>query len=68
MDDSFNLARANVVNYTVALSTIQYLEKEVHYLPWLAAYNNFGFIVNRFNAKDSSLIKVSISRFSIVLS
>lgn len=58
MDDVLNLARANILNYSLALDTIQYLEKETHYLPWLAAYNNFGFIVNRFTSKDSPVIKV----------
>lgn len=59
VDDSLNLARASIVNYSLALDTVQYLEKEVHYLPWLAAYNNLGFIVDRFTTKDSNLIKVS---------
>jgi hypothetical protein len=67
VDDSLNLARANILNYSLALETIQYLEKETHYIPWLAAYNNLGFIVNRFTAKDSPLIKVSNLRIETIV-
>uniref|UniRef100_A0A182TCQ8 Aminopeptidase n=1 Tax=Anopheles maculatus TaxID=74869 RepID=A0A182TCQ8_9DIPT len=39
VDDVANLARAGEVGYDVALSLMQYLERETEYLPWSTAYN-----------------------------
>lgn len=50
-----NLARADYANYTLALETVQYLEKEAHYIPWLAALNNLGYVYRRIgNADDQA--------------
>lgn len=47
VDDVLNLARADYVDYTLALQTVQYLEQERHYLPWLAAFNNLAYVYRR---------------------
>ncbi|XP_049534952.1 aminopeptidase N-like [Anopheles darlingi] len=39
VDDVANLARAGLVDYSVALSLMQYLERETEYIPWSTAYN-----------------------------
>uniref|UniRef100_A0A1Y9H9F5 Aminopeptidase n=1 Tax=Anopheles farauti TaxID=69004 RepID=A0A1Y9H9F5_9DIPT len=39
VDDVSNLARAGEVDYEVALSLLQYLERETEYIPWSTAYN-----------------------------
>ncbi|XP_041766719.1 uncharacterized protein LOC121590789 [Anopheles merus] len=39
VDDVANLARAGEVGYDVALSLMQYLERETEYIPWATAYN-----------------------------
>uniref|UniRef100_A0A182PTS8 Aminopeptidase n=1 Tax=Anopheles epiroticus TaxID=199890 RepID=A0A182PTS8_9DIPT len=39
VDDVANLARAGEVRYDVALSLMQYLERETEYIPWATAYN-----------------------------
>ncbi|XP_053667733.1 aminopeptidase N-like [Anopheles marshallii] len=39
VDDVANLARAGQVGYDVALSLIQYLERETEYIPWSTAYD-----------------------------
>uniref|UniRef100_A0A182W2Y8 Aminopeptidase n=1 Tax=Anopheles minimus TaxID=112268 RepID=A0A182W2Y8_9DIPT len=39
VDDVANLARAGEVGYDVALSLMQYLERETEYIPWSTAYN-----------------------------
>ncbi|XP_050079428.1 aminopeptidase N-like [Anopheles maculipalpis] len=39
VDDVANLARAGEVSYDVALSLMQYLERETEYIPWSTAYN-----------------------------
>lgn len=53
-----NLARAEYVNYTLALDAVQYLETESHYLPWLAALNNLVYVYRRIEAKDRDVYKV----------
>lgn len=58
IDDLLNLARAEYVNYTLALETVQYLETEAHYIPWLAALNNLAFVYKRIEAKDLDVYKV----------
>lgn len=44
MDDIFDLARAGMVNYSLALTATEYLRSETNYTPWYAAFNSFGFI------------------------
>uniref|UniRef100_A0AAG5CST1 Aminopeptidase n=1 Tax=Anopheles atroparvus TaxID=41427 RepID=A0AAG5CST1_ANOAO len=39
VDDVANLARAGEVGYDIALSLMQYLERETEYIPWSTAYN-----------------------------
>uniref|UniRef100_A0A182F8D8 Aminopeptidase n=1 Tax=Anopheles albimanus TaxID=7167 RepID=A0A182F8D8_ANOAL len=39
VDDVANLARAGIVDYNIALSLMQYLERETEYIPWSTAYN-----------------------------
>lgn len=46
IDDAFNLARAGYLKYPIALSTLEYLEKETKYVPWKTALNSLGFLDN----------------------
>lgn len=36
--------RAGHLKYTIALGTLQYLEKETKYVPWRTALNSLGFL------------------------
>lgn len=36
--------RAGYLKYTIALGTLQYLEKETKYVPWRTALNSLGFL------------------------
>ncbi|KAK7176825.1 hypothetical protein R3I93_000923 [Phoxinus phoxinus] len=40
IDDAFNLARAEIINITLALGTTKYLSEEKEYIPWEAAIRN----------------------------
>lgn len=42
--DSLHLARAGVINYSVALNVTKYLNKEISYIPWAAAFSDFAYI------------------------
>ncbi|TWW53291.1 Aminopeptidase N, partial [Takifugu flavidus] len=43
IDDAFNLARANLVNVTLALDSTRFLRKETEYIPWEAATRNLQY-------------------------
>lgn len=47
VDDVFNLARARQLSYNTAFDVLSYLEREVEYYPWHAAFTNFNFLRRR---------------------
>jgi len=47
IDDAFNLAAANRLNYTLALKLIQYLEDEDEVMPWYSAKNHLEHLGRR---------------------
>lgn len=60
IDDLMNLARANYVNYGIAVSATEYLIKERDYLPWRAFYNNLPYLNRRLLGTDmEDLYKVT---------
>jgi len=44
LDDSFSLARAGLLRYTIPLANTEYLTKEVDFIPWKAALNQIGYL------------------------
>ncbi|CAJ1048729.1 aminopeptidase Ey-like isoform X2 [Xyrichtys novacula] len=52
IDDAFNLARAKMVNTTLALRTTKFLDKEVEYMPWKTARNNLNYFYLMFDRSD----------------
>ncbi|BES97198.1 aminopeptidase [Nesidiocoris tenuis] len=44
IDDSLQLARAGLLNYSIALNLTTYLSEELAYLPWEAALPGLGFL------------------------
>ncbi|XP_066591367.1 aminopeptidase N-like [Prorops nasuta] len=44
IDDALNLARAGLLDYNIALSLTSYLEKELDYIPWVAAFDGFSYL------------------------
>ncbi|KAJ8249447.1 hypothetical protein GJAV_G00235020 [Gymnothorax javanicus] len=52
VDDSFNLARAEIVNTTLALSTTRYLSNERAYMPWASALNNLDYFTLMFDRTE----------------
>lgn len=47
ISDSFNLARAGQLNYTVALELTKYLKNENSITPWYSAMNGFSYLLQR---------------------
>nr|CAD7397317.1 unnamed protein product [Timema poppensis] len=44
LDDSLNLARAGILDYTTALNITKYLSREDDYIPWYSAFTAFSFL------------------------
>lgn len=47
IDDSFNLARAGELPYSVPFTLISYLEKEDDFIPWYSVKNSMSYLVER---------------------
>ena len=44
LDDAFNVAKAGLLDYRIALDQTLYLGKETEYIPWSAAISGFGYL------------------------
>lgn len=44
IDDVFEFAKTNRLNYTIVFDIIQYLEHEVEYVPWVPSNNGINYI------------------------
>lgn len=47
IDDVFNLALANKVDYLLVLKLTKYLQNEEDLVPWYSAKNGFSYLLNR---------------------
>ncbi|XP_050432825.1 uncharacterized protein LOC126840878 [Adelges cooleyi] len=54
LDDSFNLARADILSYTVPLELTTYLDKEEDMLPWYSAKDGLAFLLYRMRRDPDS--------------
>lgn len=53
IDDLFNLARANYVDYELLMIASQYLKRETNHLPWKAFFNGLSSIYETFEQHGS---------------
>ncbi|KAJ8417589.1 hypothetical protein AAFF_G00224320 [Aldrovandia affinis] len=44
VDDAFNLARAKIINITLALGTTKYLYRETEFMPWESVVSNINYL------------------------
>lgn len=47
IDDLFNLAKVNLVDYNLVMRAIQYLKNEVDVVPWYTVKKGFEYLLNR---------------------
>lgn len=47
IDDSFNLARAGKLNYSIPFELTKYLENENDVIPWYSVMNNYDYVLDR---------------------
>lgn len=62
VDDSFNLARADKLHYSVPLKLSSYLKLEDDVLPWYSAINGYTYLLERMrrDAEEYSQMRVII--------
>lgn len=65
LDDVLDFARSGWVTYKVALDVTNYLSREQHYLPWLTALNNLGYI-NKMTRTTPAYGKFKVSEDEIL--
>jgi hypothetical protein len=62
LDDSLNLARAGVLNYSTALDITTYLKRETDFIPWISYFRALTFLNSRLTeTKDYDNFKVKLS-------
>ncbi|KAK5928609.1 hypothetical protein CgunFtcFv8_013661 [Champsocephalus gunnari] len=52
IDDAFNLARAKLVNVTLALNLTRFIRNEMELIPWAATISNLGYFVRMFDRSE----------------
>ncbi|XP_034444137.1 aminopeptidase Ey-like [Hippoglossus hippoglossus] len=52
IDDAFNLARAKLVDVTLALNLTRFLRNETEFIPWKSAMTNLGYFVLMFDRSE----------------
>ncbi|KAF3832215.1 hypothetical protein F7725_025880 [Dissostichus mawsoni] len=52
IDDAFNLARAKIIDTTLALRTTKYLSNEREYIPWESALRNLNYYILMFDRTE----------------
>lgn len=59
VNDLLSFARAEILDYEIALDALQYLRQETSYLPWKSALNGLKFLTKKFNGqKGYDLLRV----------
>lgn len=68
IDDSFNLARAGMLPYSVPLNLSTYLTKEDDEIPWYAATECLSYVVERMrrSAEGYDYIRVGVKKITTV--
>ncbi|XP_078138644.1 aminopeptidase Ey-like, partial [Centroberyx gerrardi] len=68
VDDAFNLARAKVINTTLALRTTKFLFNETDYVPWESALRNLNYYIFMFDRTEVyGVLQVSAAALILIL-
>lgn len=63
IDDSFNLARAGKLHYSVTLQLSSYLKIEDDVTPWYSAVNGYAYLLERMRRDDTEYLLLRVSGF-----
>uniref|UniRef100_A0A2S2P8T3 Aminopeptidase n=1 Tax=Schizaphis graminum TaxID=13262 RepID=A0A2S2P8T3_SCHGA len=64
IDDSFSLAKAGLLNYTIPMSIAEYLSKEDDIIPWFSAMKSFDYVLNRMRRCRNAYVDVKAFFFN----
>lgn len=59
IDDVLSLARFSYLHYQNAFPVVFYLQNEIEYIPWKAAFKNLDFVLRRFKPNEAPVFKVN---------
>lgn len=62
IDDSFALAQAGQLNYSVALSLSKYLKKEDSVIPWYSAKNSLSYLIERMSRDEQTYANIKVHK------
>jgi len=62
LDDAFNLARAGKLEYEKALNALEYLDKEVDYIPWNIVSSALNYITNNYEGPQIQKWRVFVAK------
>lgn len=60
IDDAFELARANYLNYSVAFDLLAYIAEEESLSPWMTALNKINYVLRRVGYASTLGLKISV--------
>lgn len=63
IDDAFNLAMADQLDYTLVLRLSQYLEKEDDVMPWYTAKYEFDLLISRMRRCSHAYKYIKVKQF-----
>lgn len=61
IDDAFNLAKANKVDYALVLRLSEYLKNEDDPIPWYSVQNGFAYLMNRMRRCPNGYKKLKVN-------
>lgn len=61
VDDSFNLARADALHYSVPLRLTSYLKTEDDVIPWYSLINGYSYLLDRMRRNDTEHSELKVS-------
>ncbi|XP_012524023.2 uncharacterized protein LOC105829586 [Monomorium pharaonis] len=67
IDDLFNLARANYVDYELVMNATTYLKQETHHLPWRAFFNGLSYVYGRFESPSQQTYMIDLNQYVLDL-
>lgn len=68
IDDSFNLARADKLHYSVPLRISSYLKIEEDVLPWYSVINGYAYLIERMRRNDTEYSDLKVRTFKLTIS
>jgi len=67
IDDSFNLARADKLHYSIPLRISSYLKAEEEVLPWYSVINGYAYLIERMRRNETEYSDLRVRIFKLLV-